>query len=347
MDNFIESRQIKIAFGIPFDSLDFHELLVAVGELVESRRKKFIFAVSAPWLLEYGRNPLNRLDDTDIFLATDSTLTGMARKHGQNIKMPMEYFEFPEQIATICAHYGHSLLHVSATSLKTDILVADGYIPLSLDLFTNFKISGELDEKQKDSIVSAAANLNPDIILISASPNDLRTFVPEIYKNMPNCLLICTPSDEVKCKLKDKISNILSPLLLMRQETLFLQHIKESYSISVPSSISYDDKKEHAVIQVSGALSSAIIPELGRMGKKMLQQDMDIELDLSKTTAISIKGLEAIFYLNRICSHYNKKVSIQHISPEVLTLMHQSGIASFFKDLPGIAEDEPIQEEEN
>ncbi|MBI9111319.1 STAS domain-containing protein [Maridesulfovibrio ferrireducens] len=343
MNNFIESRQIRVAFGIPFDSLDFHELLVAVGELAASGNKHFIFAASTPWLLEYGRNPLNRLDETDMFLAADSTLTKMAEKIGRTIKMPMEYFEFPEQVALICAHYGLSLLHISTTALKTDILVRDGYVPLSWDLFTNFKISDSLDEKHKESIISSAISLKPDIILISASPDDLREFIPEIYKKIPNCLLICTPKDEKNSKFKDKIRNIISSFILIQQEALLLKRIDESCSSSAPSSISYDDKKEQAIIKISGVLNSRIVPELRRMGKKMLHKNKDLGLDLSKTTALSINGLESIVYLNRIFTCADQNLFIKAISPEALMLFHQSGIASFFEDFPGITDETNIE----
>ena len=339
MNSFIESSQIRIAFGIPFDSLDFHELLVAVGELVASGNKHFIFAASFPWILEYGRNPLNRLNETDIFIAADSTIIGLAEKLGQTIKMPIEYFEFPEQIALICAHYGFSLLHVSSTALKTDILVRDGYVPLSWDLFTNFKISDSLDEKHKDSIISSAVSSNPDVILISASPEDLRSFIPEIHKNIPNCLLVCTPKDETKSTLSGKIRNIISPLVLASQETCLLKHMNEACANSIQSSVSYDDKSEQSVIRISGVLSSRVISDLRRIGIKILRTDKNPELDLSTTTAISIKGLEELFYLNRLFKAAEKKPVIRAISPKALTLFHQSGIASFFDNIPGIIDD--------
>ncbi|SME92928.1 STAS domain-containing protein [Desulfovibrio gilichinskyi] len=343
MNNFIESSQIRIAFGIPFDSLDFHELLVAVGELAASGKKHFIFAASFPWILEYGRNPLNRLNETDIFIAADSNIIGLAEKLGQTIKMPIEYFEFPEQIALICAHYGFRLLHVSSTALKTDILVRDGYVPLSWDLFTNFKISDCLDEKHKDSIISSAVSSKPDIILISASPDNLRTYIPEIHKNIPNCLLICTPKDETRSTLSDRIRNIISPLILARQETCLLRHMTESCANSIQSSVSYDDKSEQSVIRVSGVLSSRVVSDLRRIGKKVFRTGKNLELDLSSTTAVSIKGLEEIFYLHRLFKNAGKKFFIREISPEALTLFHQSGIASFFDNIPGIADDMDIE----
>lgn len=336
MDNCHDLNSIKLAFGLPFFSMDFNELMLTTGELSAAGGKHLFFTASMPWLLDYAKNPILRPLEADYILAADSQLIAMADKIGVKLKMPLEYFEFPEQIARICAHYGYSLLHVSKTALKTDILVSDGYVPLSWDLFTHFKTSGELDEIDALSIVASATDSRPDIVIISAPPESLSRFIPEIYENLHECILLCIPQDVDRNKIEEKIDNVLSPQLLIQEELALHAKLKDSSAVSLSCAISSDNSDERTIIKIQGALNDQIIPELMNRGCRTLQQGRDINLDMSSTSAISLTGLETIHHLCRAAKKLGRKVSILDISEEIINIFHHSGLADCLDDFPGI-----------
>ncbi|CCO24462.1 STAS domain-containing protein [Maridesulfovibrio hydrothermalis] len=343
MDSLNDYSQIRLIFGVPFFSMDFNELMQAIGDLAAAKSKNMFFAASTPWLLDMARNPLLCPVDADYILAADSTLIAMADKLSVKIKMPLEYFEFPEQVARICAHYGYSLLHVSDSALKTDILIRDGYVPLSWDLFTHFNISGSLDEIEARSIVASANDSKPDIVLISAPPESLHKFVPEIYKKLHDCLLICIPQDTDLNNITEKINNVFSPLLLTREESIFRDHLKQTSSIALPSTISCDETSDPVVIKISGTLNTDILPELIRVGTKKLDQGCNIALDLADTNAVSLKGIETLYFLIQEARQAGKRISMHDISDEISNIFHQAGIAAYIDNFPGIIYEEPTE----
>lgn len=339
MQNVSKLSQIKLVFGIPFHSMDFNEFTQMAGELVAAGGKHLFFTASLPWLLDCAKNPLLSPTDSDFILAADSNLVAMAEKLSVKIKMPLEYFEFPEQVARVCAHYGYSMMHVSETALKTDILVSDGYVPLSWELFTHFKTSGELDEIDARSIIESGNDSKPDIVLVTAPPTSISKFLPEIYKQLHDCVVICIPQDVDRNKIEEKIDNVFSPLLLMREELKFQEQLKQTCSVALPSSISYDDSETPAIIRILGTLDTQITAELIRMYEKMLARNLDITLDLSYTDAISHKGLEAVYYLIKKTKQVGKKTSIQAVCETIQNTFHQAGLANYINNFPGIMDD--------
>ncbi|WP_027722621.1 STAS domain-containing protein [Maridesulfovibrio zosterae] len=339
MDNLSDISRIKLMFGIPFFSMDFTEFTQTIEELYKEGGKYLFFTASMPWLLDNAKNPLLCPVEADFILAADSNLIAIGHKLDIKIKMPLEYFEFPEQVARICAHYGYSMLHVSQTALKTDILVSDGYVPLSWNLFTHFKTTGKLDKIDARSIIDTANDSKPDIVLINAPPESFSKFLPAIYENINNCLIICIPQDVDRNKVEEKIDNVFSPMLLFREELQFQKQLKQTCLASLPSSITYDDSTDPAVIKITGTLNTQITAELIRMGEKLLESKLSIALDLSSTHAISAKGLEAVYYLVRKTAHADKDISIKSSSDQVRNTLHQSGLALFFKECPYIIEE--------
>ncbi|NDV23458.1 anti-sigma factor antagonist [Desulfovibrio sp. JC022] len=339
MEIFDNPDRIKLAFGIPFFNMDFNELMLTVGERAGAKEKTMIFAPSFPWLMDYAKYPNLCPDCADFILPTDSEMVSLAEKAEIKLKMPLEYFEIPEQIARICAHYGFSLLHVSESALKTDILIRDGYVPLSWDLFTNFKTTGDLDEIDIQSIVGSANNLRPDIVLISAPPESISSCVPKIYEQLHNCVLICVPQDMDKNKVADKLDNIFIPLLLLREEINFLDEIKRKASMALPSSVRFDESSIPPTITISGTLDAGITPDLIRTGTRMLKRNFSPALDLSATHATSVKGMEALCFLSRKFRDAGKKLRISEISDELQNTLHSSGVLSYFVDYPGILDD--------
>ncbi|WP_321403978.1 STAS domain-containing protein [Maridesulfovibrio sp.] len=336
MEIYDNPDRIKLAFGIPFFNIDFNELMHAVGEKAGAKEKTMIFAPSFPWLLDYAKAPHLCPDYADFILATDSELVNLAKKSDIKLKMPLEYFELPEQIARICAHYGYSLLHISETALKTDILVRDGFVPLSWDLFTHFKTTGELDDIDVQSIIGSANNLRPDIVLISARPDSICCCLPKIYEHMHDCVLICIPQDVDKNRIADKVDNIITPLMLLREEIDLLDEIKQTASLALQSSIRTDETCIPAKIEISGTLDAGLIPDLLRTGTRMLDRNFSPALDLSNTHAASVKGMEALCFLGRKFHEAGKKITISKISPALSNNMHRSGAMYFFADVPGI-----------
>ncbi|WP_419779465.1 anti-sigma factor antagonist [Maridesulfovibrio sp.] len=328
--------RIKLAFGIPFFNMDFNELMLTVGERAGAKEKTMIFAPSFPWLLDYAKLPHLCPDCADFILPADSALISMAEKAELRLKMPLEYFEFPEQIARICAHYGYSLFHISETALKTDILIRDGYVPLSWDLFTHFKTTGELDELDVKSITASTADLRPDIVLISAPPESIRKFVPQVYEQLHDCVLICIPQDVDKNKVEDKLDNIFIPLLLLREEINFLEELKRTASMALPSSVTADESCIPPKIEIHGTLDAGLIPDLIRIGTRMLNRNFSPALDLSQTHAASLKGLEALCFLSRKFHKADKKITMGDISAQLNNTIHSSGATYFYNDFPGI-----------
>ena len=336
MEIFDNPDRIKLAFGIPFFNMDFNELMLTVGERAGAKEKTMIFAPSFPWLLDYAKSPNICPGSADFILPTDSEIISLAQKAEIKLKMPLEYFEFPEQIARICAHYGFSLLHVSEGALKTDILVRDGFVPLSWDLFTHFKTTGDLDEIDIQSIVGSANNLRPDIVLISAPPESISSCIPKIYEQLPDCVLICIPQDVDTNKIADKLDNIFIPLLLLREEINFHEEIKRSASMALPSSVSHDETNIPPKIEISGTLDAGIVPDLLRTGNRMLERNFVPALDLSNTNAASIKGMEALCFLSRKFRAAGKEIAISKISNNLQNYLHRSGAMKYFEDYPGI-----------
>lgn len=339
MEIYDNPDRIKLAFGIPFFNMDFNELMLTVGKRAGAQEKTMIFAPSFPWLLDYAKSPNICPNCADFVLATDSELVNLAQKAKIKLKMPLEYFEFPEQIARICAHYGFSLLHISETALKTDILIRDGYVPLSWDLFTHFKTTGDLDEIDVQSIVGTANNLQSDIVLISAPPESINSCIPKIYEQLHDCVLICIPQDMDKNKFADKLDNILIPLLLLHEEINFLQKTAHIAQISLTSSITHDESSIPPIIKVSGTLDEGTIPDFLRAGLRMLKRNFSPALDLSETHAISIKGTEALCFLSRKCREAGKKITINKISPALTNNLHRSGALVYFADYPEIIDE--------
>ncbi|WP_421901736.1 anti-sigma factor antagonist [Maridesulfovibrio sp.] len=336
MEIFDNPDRIKLAFGIPFFNMDFNELMLTVGERAGAKEKTMIFAPSFPWLLDYAKSPNICPSCADFILPTDSEIINLAQKAEIKLKMPLEYFEFPEQIARICAHYGFSLLHVSESALKTDILVRDGFVPLSWDLFTHFKTTGDLDEIDIQSIVGSANNLHPDIVLISAPPESISSCIPKIYEQLPDCVLICIPQDVDKNKITDKLDNIFIPLLLLREEMNFHEEIKRTASMALPSSVSHDETSIPPKIEISGTLDAGIVPDLMRTGSRMLERNFIPALDLSNTNAASIKGMEALCFLSRKFREAGKDIAISEISNNLQNTLHRSGAMKYFENYPGI-----------
>ncbi|WP_320175732.1 anti-sigma factor antagonist [Maridesulfovibrio sp.] len=336
MEIFDNPDRIKLAFGIPFFNMDFNELMLTVGDRAGAKEKTMIFAPSFPWLLDYAKYPHICPFYADFILPTDSEIISLAQKAEIKLKMPLEYFEFPEQIARICAHYGYSLLHVSESALKTDILVRDGYVPLSWDLFTHFKTTGDLDEIDIQSIVGSANNLHPDIVLISAPPESISSCIPKIYKQLPDCVLICIPQDVDKNKIADKLDNIIIPQLLLRDEINYLEEIKRTASLSLPSSVSFDETSIPPSITISGTLDAGTATDLIRTGNRMLKRNFAPKLDLSKTDAASIKGMEALCFLSRKFREAGKDITIGEISNNLQNNLHRSGAMTCFTAYPGI-----------
>ncbi|ACS79863.1 STAS domain-containing protein [Maridesulfovibrio salexigens] len=340
MEIFDNPDRIKLAFGIPFFNMDFNELMLTVGERAGAKDKTMIFAPSFPWMLDYAKSPHICPFYADFILPTDSEIINLAQKAEIKLKMPLEYFEFPEQIARICAHYGFSLLHVSENALKTDILVRDGYVPLSWDLFTHFKTTGDLDEIDIQSIVGSANNLQPDIVLISAPPESISSSIPKIYEQLPDCVLICIPHDIDKNKIADKMDNIFIPLLLLRDEINYLEEIKRTASMSLPSSVSFDESCTPPSITISGTLDTGTAPDLIRTGIRMLERNFVPTLDLSKTDSASVKGMEALCFLSRRFREAGKKITINEISDNLQNALHRSGSMTCFADYPGISDEQ-------
>lgn len=328
--------RIKLAFGIPFFNMDFNELMLTVGERAGAKKKTMFFAPSFPWMLDYAKSPHICPHFTDFILPADSGLISMAEKAEIKLKMPLEYFEFPEQIARICAHYGFSLLNVSENALKSDILIRDGYVPLSWDLFTQFQTTGDLDELDVKSIVGTANTLNPDIVLISAPPESIGHYIKNIYDQLGDCVLICIPQDVEKNKAADKFDNIFTPLLLLREEINHLEKIKRAASMALPSSVSHDESSIPPVLEISGTLDAGIIPDLIRIATRMLERNFIPALDLSKTNAASLKGMEALYFLNRKFRDAKKEITISKISDGLQNTLHRSGALIQFADFPGI-----------
>ncbi|WP_320008411.1 anti-sigma factor antagonist [Maridesulfovibrio sp.] len=328
--------RIKLAFGIPFFNMDFNELMLTVGGLAGAKEKTMIFAPSFPWLMDYAKLPHLCPTCADFILPSDSALISMAEKAELKLKMPLEYFELPEQIARICAHYGYSLFHISKTALKTDILIRDGYVPLSWDLFTHFKTAGELDELDVKSITASTADLKPDIVLISAPPESIGKYIQQIYEQIHDCVMICIPQDIDKNRITDKLENIFIPLLLLREEINFLEELKRTTAIALPSSVTADETSIPPKIAVTGTLDAELIPDLIRIGTRMLNRNFSPALDLSQTHAASIGGLESLCFLSRKFREANKKVTISDISPQLNNIIHSSGATYFYEDFPGI-----------
>lgn len=339
MEIFDNPDRIKLAFGIPFFNMDFNELMLTVGERAGAKEKTMFFAPSFPWMLDYAKSPHICPHCADFILPADSELISMAEKAEVKLKMPLEYFEFPEQIARICAHYGFSLLNVSENALKSDILIRDGYVPLSWDLFTQFQTTGVLDELDVKSIVGTANTLNPDIVLISAPPESISRHIQNIYDQLDDCVLICIPQDVEKNKVADKFDNIFTPLLLLREEINYLEEIKRAASMSLPSSVSHDESSIPPAIKISGTLDAGIIPDLIRIATRMLERNFIPALDLSKTNAASIKGMEALCFLNRKFRDAEKEITISEISDALQNTLHRSGALSQFADFPGIQDE--------
>nr|WP_203544871.1 anti-sigma factor antagonist [Desulfovibrio sp. JC010] len=316
--------------------MDFNELMLTVGERAGAKEKTMIFAPSFPWMLDYAKSPSLCPFTADFILPADSSLVSMADKAGIKLKMPLEYFEFPEQIARICAHYGYSLLHISETALKTNILVRDGFVPLSWDLFTHFKTTGELDDIDVQSICGSANNLRPDIVLISARADSIRSCIPKIYEQLHDCVLICIPHDVDKNKFEDKLDNIFTPLLLLREEMNFLENLKAKSALALPSSVSHDESSIPPKIEIQGTLDTALIPDLLRTGTRMLKRNFSPALDLSETRNASLKGLEALNFLSRKFREAGKKITISDVSPELNKTIHHTGAAVLFDKFPGI-----------
>lgn len=336
MENGYAPNRTRVSFGLPFFSMDFNELTLMIEELANARGSNLIFTASLPWLLDFSKNPLLCPAEADYILATDSNLTAILNKMGIKIKMPLEYFEFPEQIARICAHYGYSMMHVSETGLKSDILVSDGYVPLSWDLFTHFKTSGELDEIDARSIIDSARDSAPNILLLNAPPESLKNYAATIFSSLENCIMICVPQDEERNRVMEKLDNVLGPMLIMFEENDFIEQLKLSTSIALPSSISYNDSSDPASIKITGTLDRQTTSELLRMGNKLLDNGMDIDLDLSDTSAVSLKGIEAIYVLLRMTKQAGKKMSMSRISENIQNTLHRAGLAHFIESFPGI-----------
>lgn len=331
--------KIKLFFGIPFYSMDFNEFTQTIGELVTAGGKHLFFTASLPWLLDYAKSPQLCPTFSDFILAADSNVISMVDKLNGKIKMPMEYFEFPEQVARICAHYGYSMLHVSEANLKTDILVNDGYVPLSWELFTHFKTAGELDDIDAQSITESANNSRPDIVLITAPPESIRKYLPAIYKKLHDCVVICIPQDIDRNKIEEKIDNVFSPLLLLREESKFQDQLKKTDSTTLSSSVNNYDSLDAAIIEISGTLNTQISMELIDIVNGFLEKGMDIKLDLTSTNAISLAGLETIYFLNTKARLVGKKISIQSVPESIQNVFHQAGLANYIENFPGIIDE--------
>ncbi|WP_432736376.1 STAS domain-containing protein [Maridesulfovibrio sp. FT414] len=335
----LDSDSIKLAFGIPFYSIDFSGLMQEIGILSDKGGRHMFFAASMPWLMDYAKNPLLFPSGADYILAADSNLLNMLGRLDVKLKMPLEYFEFPEQIARICAHYGLSLMHVSESALKTDILVSDGFVPLSWELFTHFKTSGELDEIDARSIRESASDLNPAILLISAPPNSLHRFIPGIYAALDNCIVICIPQDEDKNRIVEKLDSVLVPTLLLRDELKFLNRLEHTVSMSLPSAVYSDETCHPASISVSGTLDAECVQEFLQAGNKLIDLKRDIALDLSGLHAVSRKGFEAIHMLRRKAQEAGLHVTTASISEQIQNSLHHAGLGYYLDDLPGILAD--------
>ncbi|WP_319759606.1 STAS domain-containing protein [Maridesulfovibrio sp.] len=339
MDIFDNPDRIKLAFGIPFFNMDFNELMLTVGEKAGIKDKSMIFAPSFPWMLDYAKHPDFCPFTADFILPADSSLLAIAEKAGIKLKMPIEYFEFPEQIARICAHYGFSMLHVSETALKTDILVRDGFVPLSWDLFTHFKTAGELDELDAQSIVASANDLQPDIVLISAPPESIGRHLADIYNELNGGMLICIPQDLDKNKFTDKMENILTPLLLLRDEINFLEDLSRKRTLSMGSSVNYTETCIPPRIEIIGVLDEDLAPELLRAGMRMLKRNFSPALDLSETSGATLTGLETLCFLSRKFREQGKNITISNISDNFTNIIHKTGATVIFNDFPGIIND--------
>ncbi|WP_320169746.1 STAS domain-containing protein [Maridesulfovibrio sp.] len=335
MENHPDNNEVRLAFGLPFHSMDFNDLMLTIGKLPDQNRCRMFFTVSRPWLMAYAGNPLLCPSGADLILAADSNLAGMLAQVGVKIKMPLEYFEFPEQIARICAHYGFSMLHVSDTALKTDILVSDGYVPLSWELFTNFRTSGKLDQADAESITASARDLNPDIILLCAPPESLGLYAASIFNNLKKGIMICVPQDTDRNRFLEKMEYILTPSLLIREEQNFIAKLEQTTTLPLPSSILADSSQPN-IIKISGILDSSNSEDLIQAVKPALEQHSSAVLDFSETTALSRQGLESIYSALRLAAETGSSLEAQAVPEQIQNTLHRAGLAHFMEGIPGI-----------
>lgn len=339
MDNFYKSRDIRLAFGIPFDNLGFHELMLAVKDLVESDRSHCILAVTAEYVIRAGNSPLLSFDFCDLFIPCDTKLLEMAQTLGLELTMPARHEEFAEQIVRICAHNGHSLFNISANPISLEMMDDPETLLLPDNLFTNFILEdGRLEKQDRTSILHSVSEHRPNVILVFAGFEILQDLAPEIMEHSRGSLVVCVPVIK-DLSLTGYISRKFAINALLGEEEKALTLCREQKADDrPPSSLRFLGSNSKSKIIVSGILDTRMLPGLRRMESKVLKRRTDVEIDFNKALDISYKGLEGLLTIARKLDVTGKKVILINPNEIISQKFHEAGVSAYFKNLPGIPE---------
>ena len=175
--------------------------------------------------------------------------------------------------------------------------------------------------------------------MLTATTKSLHKFLPQIYAQLSECILICIPQDAGTKSFEDKIEDILSPMLLARKEKNFQKELQRKCLLTSQATLTSNENKNPAEISITGRLSSQISPELTQLGQAVFDAGQDIELNLSETIAISRNGLNAIFTMKSDADRAGKNITISAVHESIQNDLHQAGLAHFFKIFPPILDE--------
>lgn len=346
MDNFYNSRDIRLAFGIPFDNLGFHELILAVKDLVESNHSHCILAVTSEYVLRTCKTPILCFDFCDLFIPCEAELLEMALKSGRSLTMPAHYEDFAEQIVKICAHNGHSLFNISRGPLSLERMENPEKLLIPEDLFTNFILEdSKLEKKDRTTILHSVSEHRPNVILICANFEILQDIAPEIMEHSRGSLVVCIPEQQNLSMLGYLRQKLEIKALLAAGKKAKATDLNQS-TYHLPSSLRFIGNPEESRIVISGMIDKRMRASIERIGKKTLKRRTDLKVDMLAAVDISFDGLEALLALARKLEVSGKKIILADTNEVISQKFHEVGISAYFEGLLGIPEPKNKNEDE-
>ncbi|WP_027178615.1 hypothetical protein [Maridesulfovibrio bastinii] len=338
MTNFYSSRKIRLAFGIPFENIGFHELMPAFNDLVSSEFSQCILAATSDYVIRTIKNPLQSFEFCDFYIPCDTELIEMARKNGTPLELPARYEDFAEQVIRICAHNGHTIFNIASGPIFLEWLDNPEKFLVQDELFTNFIIENKiLTKNERKTILHSISEHRPNVILIHADYDIIQDLSPDIMEHSRGSLLVCFP--------KKSNSNWLSTIrkkIDIKNILMSEKNIKKIFSNvafdCTSSALRFVGSKTGSSIKFSGMIDSKMLPAIARFEKKIMKRQTDLKIDMSEAVDISLDGIEALLNISRKLNISGKKVTLTDTNASITNKFYEAGISAYFSGLQGIPE---------